>query len=159
MINAIAAIGTNRELGKDNKLLWDIPEDMKRFREVTAGHPVIMGRKTWDSIGKALPGRTNIVISRNSHFLPTGAIAVQTIDAAIAQAQAAAGAAEIFVIGGAEIYTMALPRIERLYLTIVEGTFDADAFFPDYSAFTNVVQKGEQIQSGSFSFHYETLEK
>jgi dihydrofolate reductase len=159
MINAIAAIGKNRELGKDNKLLWSIPEDLKRFRELTKGHPIIMGRKTWESIGRPLPNRTNIVVTRNPGFKAEGAIAAATIDAAIAAAAAASGSNEIFIIGGAEIYNLTLPRTDRLYLTVVDAAFDADAFFPDYKEFNKVVRKSDIMQSGSLSFYYVTLER
>src|SRR5690242_5911871 len=100
MLSLIAIIGKNRELGRDNHLLWDIPEDLKRFRAITKGHPVIMGRKTFQSIGHALPGRANFVITRDAAFAGDGIEVVPSLDAAIEKAKSASGAEEIFVIGG-----------------------------------------------------------
>lgn len=153
MLSLIAVIGKNRELGKDNDLIWNIPSDLKRFREITRGHPVIMGRKTFESIGHPLPNRKNIVISRN--FSHPGVTVVSSLDAAIA----AAGEGEIFVIGGASIYAQAIARADRLYLTLVEKTApDADAFFPDYSRFTKIISEEPHEENG-IRFTYRTLEK
>ena len=106
-LNIIAAIGKNRELGLHGKLLWHIPEDMRRFKEVTTGHPVIMGRKTWESLPqmyRPLPGRTNIVVTRQVGYKATGAIVADSLKAARIAAARAGGADEIFVIGGGELY-------------------------------------------------------
>lgn len=160
MISAIAAIGKNREIGKNNELLWKIPEDTKYFRDTTSGHPVIMGRKTWESMhSRALPNRTNIVVTRNPDFKAEGAIAVTSVESAIAQAKGHPGDDEIFIIGGAEIYKLALPLTDRLYITMVNGTFDADAFFPEYPEFIKVIQKSEVMTSGSHKYYYITLER
>ncbi len=152
MLSVIAVIGKNRELGKDNHLLWDIPSDLKRFREITKGHPVIMGRKTFQSIGHPLPNRKNIVISRDAAI--PGVTVVHSLDEAIA----IAGNGEIFVIGGASVYAQAIDRADRLYLTLVdESAPDADAFFPDYSRFTKVVSREPQEENG-YKFTYLTLD-
>ena len=139
-IALIAAIGArNRAIGKDNALLWRIPEDLARFKALTNGHPVVMGRKTWESLPEAyrpLPGRTNIVVSRQEGYAANGAAVARSFDDALAAARAAPGAAEIFVIGGAELYAAALPRARRLYLTLVESDAAGDAFFPPYDAFS-----------------------
>ena len=115
---------------------WHLPEDLKRFKALTLGHPVIMGRKTWDSIiatlGKPLPGRTSIVISRRLESFPSGALLTRTLDEAIA---ACAPEGEAFVIGGAEIYALALPRASRLYLTEIDAEPEGDAWFPDWKHF------------------------
>lgn len=140
MLSIIAAIGDNRELGKDNKLLWHIPEDLKRFKTLTAGHTVIMGRKTYESIGKPLPNRTNIVITKDNTFTAPGCIITHSLEEAIKQSSDT----ETFIIGGASIYQQAIDRADKLYLTKVKGTFDADTYFPDYSRFSTVVSKEEK---------------
>ena len=141
-ISIIAAIGKNRELGKDNKMLWHIPEDMLNFKNLTMGHPVIMGRKTFESIGKPLEGRTNIVITKNKNYKPEGVLVVHSLEGAISLAESK-DPHEAFVIGGGNIYYQALSHADRLYLTVVDGTFDADTFFPDYSEFKNIIYKKE----------------
>lgn len=158
MISIIAAIDSQRGLGKDNKLLWHIPEDLKRFKELTTGHPVIMGRKTFESIGRVLPNRTNIVVTQNPDFSFEGVKAVSSIDEAIEEAGRALGSEEIFVIGGGQIYAQAISKADRLYLTLVEGDFGADVFFPDYSEFTNIIseQKGE---TGDLKYTFLILQK
>ena len=112
IISLIAAIGKGRELGKNGKLLWHLPDDMRRFKELTTGHPVIMGRKTWESLPerfRPLPGRTNIVVTRQADYKAAGAIVADSLGAARAVAARAEGANEIFVIGGGELYAVALP--------------------------------------------------
>ena len=144
-ISLIAAIGKNRELGKNNDLIWKIPEDLKRFREITRGHAIIMGRKTWDSLPtKPLPNRSNIVITRDTGFKADGAIACSSIEQALEKA----GDGEIFVIGGGQIFKQAMPFADKLYLTVVDANSDADTFFPDYSAFTRVVFEKEAESEG-----------
>ena len=131
MLSLIAALAKNRAIGKDNQLLWHLPEDMRHFRETTRGKPVIMGRKTWESLPDAfrpLPGRKNIVVSRNPAYQASGASLAGSLDAAIKQA---GEAAEIFIIGGAELYCQAMPLADRLYLTELAQNFAGDAFFPE----------------------------
>lgn len=128
----IAAMAHGRVIGKDNRLLWHLPDDMKHFKSLTQGHPVIMGRKTWESLPekfRPLPGRKNIVISRNPDFLATGATVCASLKLALATCQ---DAAQIFVIGGAEIYALALPMADRMELTEIDATFEGDAFFPEW---------------------------
>ena len=159
MLSIIAVIGKNRELGKDNHLLWDIPDDLKRFREITSGHPVIMGRKTLQHIGRPLPNRTNYVITRDPSFTAAGVTTVSSLEDAIEKAKSASGAEEIFVIGGGQIYAQAISRVDRLYLTLVDKSdSDADTFFPDYGAFTKEIAKEPRIENG-ISFTYLTLER
>ncbi len=134
MISLIAAVARNRALGKDGQLLWHLPEDMRYFRETTRGKPVIMGRKTWESLPDAfrpLPGRRNIVISRNPAYDAPGAMLAGSLEEALRLTQ---DDAEVFVIGGAEIYRQALPLAQRLYLTEVAQDFAADVFFPEFGA-------------------------
>lgn len=147
MISLVAAMDEKRGIGKDNKLLFRIGEDLKRFRSLTIGHPVIMGRKTYKSIGKALPGRTNIVVTRNTNFQMQGCHVCHSLEEAIEYA-ASLDPEEVFVIGGGELYRQALPLAGRLYLTLVHASRVADTFFPDYSAFTRIISKEEKKLDG-----------
>jgi len=123
----IVARARNGVIGKDNAMPWKIPGEQAYFKRVTMGHPIIMGRRTWESIGRPLPGRRNIVVSRNPGFAAHGAETVSSLDAAIARC---AGAAEAFIIGGAELYRLALPRAGRLLITEIDHDFEGDTFFP-----------------------------
>ena len=134
IISLIAAVAKNRAIGKDNQLLWHLPEDLRHFRDTTRGKPVIMGRKTWESIPDAfrpLPGRHNIVVTRNTDYAAPGATLAGSLEEAIAQA---GDENEIFVIGGAELYRQALPIADRLHLTEVDQAYEGDAFFPEIQA-------------------------
>lgn len=131
MLSLIAAVAKNRVIGNNNQLLWHLPEDMRHFRETTRGKPVIMGRKTWESLPdsfRPLPGRLNIVVSRNPAYQAAGATLAGSLEEAIRQA---GNAKEIFVIGGEELYRQALPLADRLYLTEIENSFAGDALFPE----------------------------
>ena len=128
-VTIIAVLGRNRVIGKGNRMPWHISDDLKRFKAVTLGHPVVMGRKTFQSIGKPLPGRDNIVITRSHALAAPGCRVVHSLAEALTAAQ---GAAEVFVIGGAEIYAPALPLADRLQLTEVDAAIDGDAWFPDF---------------------------
>lgn len=129
MISFIVAMSENGVIGVDNHLPWNIPEDLKRFKKVTTGHPILMGRKTFESIGKPLPNRTNIIISRNKEYRAEGTVTCTSIEEALEWANKAPGSEEIFVIGGAEIFKMALPMAKRIYLTIVHWPFEGDVHF------------------------------
>mgnify|MGYP000421606993 CR=1 FL=1 len=133
---AVVAMGSNRCIGIDNKLPWYLPEDLKHFKAVTLGKPVIMGRKTFESIGKPLPGRTNIVITRSGDWSAPGCRVVPSIERGIAMGKAQAeldGVDEAMVIGGAQIYAATLDQLDRLYLTEVDTAPAGDAFFPALS--------------------------
>ena len=132
MISLIAAIGKNNELGKNNTLVWSMPTDLKYFREKTMGHPVIMGRKTFESIGRPMPNRRNIIITRALDYKKDGIEVVNSLDQAINSARTPlADNEEIFIIGGEEIFKQAMPLAERLYITHIEAQDkDADTFFP-----------------------------
>lgn len=163
MISIIAAIGKNHELGKDNRLLWHISEDFKRFKKLTLNSVVIMGRKTFESIGKPLPNRINIIITRNRDWIPLGCIVCYSMEKAIkkgaAFAKASASQKEIFIIGGAEIYKQGIKYADKLYLTLIDKEFpEADAFFPDYSDFKKVI-KEEKKSDGKFTYKFIDLEK
>lgn len=152
-ISLIAAIGQNRELGKDNKLLWHIPEDFKRFKRITSNHTVIMGRKTYESIGHPLPNRTNIVITRNPSLKVPGCITVTSLSAALAEAKNS-GETEAFIIGGGQIYQESLPIADKLYLTVVNANFEADTFFPQYQSrfIKKVLEEKHQSENYSYTF-------
>jgi dihydrofolate reductase len=128
MITIIAAIAKNNALGKDNKLIWYLPADLKRFKKVTLGHHIIMGRKTFESLGKPLPNRTTIIITRNKNFTQHGCIVVNSLNEAI---EATKEDENPYILGGAEIYKQALDIADKLDLTFVHQNFEADVFFPE----------------------------
>lgn len=133
----VAALGKRtRVIGKNNQLLWHVPADLKRFKVLTLGHPIIMGRKTYESIvallGGPLPGRTNIVVTRNADYQTPGAVVVDSLDAAFAAARAESPK-EIHIGGGAELYRQALPHVDRLHLTLFEEEPEGDAYFPEFA--------------------------
>jgi dihydrofolate reductase len=128
MISLIWAMDENRAIGKDNKLPWHLPEDLKFFKRMTMGHPIVMGRKTHDSIGKPLPGRENIIITRDQHYKRDGCTVLNTINELLDYANQSQE--EIFVIGGAEIFKELIPRADRIYLTLIHHQFEGDTFFP-----------------------------
>ncbi len=130
IISAIVAMGKNRVIGNQNQLPWHLPADLKHFKTITTGHPIIMGRKTYESIGKPLPNRTNIVVTRDPSFRAEGCIIVSSIQKAISEAEQNENK-ELFIIGGAEIFNASLPLIKRIYLTIIDHPFDGDVFFPE----------------------------
>lgn len=130
-VSTIVGMGNNREIGKGNDIPWYLPADLKYFKKVTTGHPIIMGRKCFESIGKPLPNRTNIIVSRNPEFYIEGCILVHSLGAALAVAQDKE-AEEAFIIGGGEIYLKGLPLSTKLYLTEIDiSVEDADIFFPE----------------------------
>lgn len=128
MLTIIAAVANNNALGKNNDLIWHLPADLKRFKEVTHGHHVIMGRKTFESLDKPLPNRTSIIITRNTDYLAEGCIVVNKLSEAI---EAARADDNPFILGGAEIYKQAMEFADVLDLTLIHHEFEADAFFPE----------------------------
>ncbi len=155
MISAIAK--NDRAIGFRNALLWHIPEDFRHFKETTSGHAVIMGENTYRSIGRPLPNRTNIILSLDPNFSPEGCVVVSSVEGALAKAREVERE-EIFIIGGASIYRQFLPYADRLYLTLVEGDFEADTFFPEYPEFTQEISR-EDHDNGTFRFTFVILEK
>jgi dihydrofolate reductase len=132
-LSIIVAMANNNAIGKDNQLLWHLPEDLQYFKRTTMGKPIVMGRKTFESIGRPLPGRLNIVITRQKNWRHDGVKVVHTIDDALRLAEAQSiidGIDEMMVIGGAEIYNTALPKADKLYVTRVDAEIEGDAFFP-----------------------------
>ena len=171
MINIIAAIGKNRELGKENKLLWHISQDFKRFKTLTSGHIVIMGRKTFESLPekfRPLPNRVNIVVTRDPKFTISArsykdgkVIVCHSLEEAFRLASLAQGKSskEVFIIGGASIYKQGIKYANKLYLTLVNQEYpEADAFFPDYSEFKKIIFE-ENHFSGKIKFKFIDLTK
>lgn len=157
MITLIAAAGENNELGKDNNLLWHLPDDFKRFKAITSGHYIIMGRKTFESFPKPLPNRTHIVITRNKNYnLPEGCFIADSIKKAI---EICPKNETIFIIGGGEIYNQSIAIADCIELTRVHHTFEADAFFPEIdSKKWNLVSSEfhDKDEKHKFSFAFET---
>lgn len=160
-ISAIVAMSENRVIGNGNHLPWHLPADLKHFKTLTTGHPILMGRKTYESIGRPLPNRTNIIMTRDTSFQAPGCIVVTSIEKALAHATDI-GRNEIFIIGGAEIYKQLLPKISRLYMTVVHAKLDGDAFFPElnfaeWNEITN--EKHEADENNEYAYSFITLEK
>ena len=153
----IAAIGKNRELGVGGKLPWSIPEDLKYFHDQTRGKPMIMGRKTHEAIGRALPDRANIVITRQRDYNAPGCMVVASLGTALAVA-AKDQPKEIMIIGGSEIFKAARPHADKIYLTVIDAAFPADVYFPDYSEFKKVVRR-EDHDNGEYKFTFFELER
>jgi dihydrofolate reductase len=128
-LSLIVAVAENGVIGNNNQLIWHLPNDLKQFKRLTTGHCIIMGRKTFDSIGKPLPNRTSIIISRNADFKVIDCFTVDSLEKAISIAQEK-GETEAFIIGGAEIYRQTLPFVDKIYLTEVHHSFEGDTFFP-----------------------------
>ncbi len=128
-ISIISAMASNRAIGIRNTLPWQLPEDLKHFKALTMGHHIVMGRKTYDSIGKPLPGRDTVIVTRNADYAVPGCLAVNSLDTALTVSH---GDAEVFFVGGAELYRQALPIAHRIYLTEIQRVFDGDAFFPEF---------------------------
>jgi len=149
LVSIVAAMDRNRLIGNKNQLPWHLPADFIHFKSVTMGKPILMGRKTFESIGKPLPGRTNIVLSRNTELAIEGTICVTSFDDAVA---AVPDAAELMVIGGSSIYEMLLPKISRMYLTFVDASFEGDAWFPDFD-------KGQWIEKENVLFKADDKNK
>ena len=146
-ISVIAALAKNRVIGIENRLPWRLPEDLAHFKALTLNHPILMGRKTFESLGRPLPGRTNVVITRNATYQPDGCLVAASIPAAIALCQ---DADEVFFIGGADLYAQAIPLADRLYLTEVDIEAVGDAWFPVYdnSAFREVSRASHAGEKG-----------
>lgn len=159
MISLIAIIAKNRAIGFNNKLLYDIPEDLKHFRSITAGHAVIMGENTFHSLNdKPLPNRLNIVLTKKENFMAEGCLIAHSLEQAIELAKAR-NPGEIFFIGGGQVYAQALSLADKLYLTIVDDEpKQADTFFPDYGEFKNIIKK-EARESNGYKYSFTELTK
>ena len=160
MITLIVAMGKNREIGKENQLLWHLPKDLKRFKELTSGYPIIMGRKTYESIGKPLPNRTNIVISRKNDWFEEGILIVGSIKEAVKFAKKIDE--EVFVIGGGNIYEQTIDLADKLEVTLVDAVLGADTFFSKINE--KVWQKTneerhQKDEKNEFDFCFQTYER
>lgn len=158
-ISLIVAMAGNGVIGRNNQLPWHLPEDLKYFRRTTMGKPIIMGRKTFESIGKPLPGRTNIVISRQAGLaLPEGVHLANSLDEALAIASkvcSADGVDEVMVIGGEQVYALCMPRATRIYLTRVHAVVEGDAHFPAFDeSGWKLLRQEDHAASGSNPYHY-----
>lgn len=159
-ISIAVAIGENQAIGKNNQLLWHMPADLKFFKQTTSGHTVIMGRKTFDSVGKPLPNRRNIVITRDASLKIEGVEVVNSLDEALKITQTEEK--PVFIVGGAEIYRQALPKTDRLYLTTIHHNFDADTFFPDFERNEWTVISSEPHKAdekNKYDYTFEVLER
>lgn len=157
-VSIIAAVAKgNRVIGREGVLPWRISPDLKRFKELTSGNAVLMGRKTFESIGRSLPNRTNIVITRNENYKTPGCVVVHSLEEAL-EAAKQSGHEKVFIIGGGQIYEQAMKVADRLVLTEVEGEFEGDAFFPDYSGFGRVVSR-EACEHEGYRFEFVEMER
>lgn len=156
-INLIVAMDAQRGIGIDNTLPWRLPEDLAHFKRLTTGHPIIMGRKTFDSIGRPLPNRRNIVITRNADWRHEGVEAVGSIEAAIALVEGAPA----FIIGGAEIYRQSLPLAGQLIITEIHKTFSCDAFFPevDPEQWEEIAREPHRSEVADLQYSFVTLRR
>jgi dihydrofolate reductase len=158
-LSIIAAMAENRVIGVNNTLPWRLPADLKNFREVTTGHHVIMGRRTYESLGKPLPNRRNVVITANAHYSAPGCVTAASLDAAL---RIAGSDPEVFIIGGASCYTQALPRADRLYLTLIHAQIPGDARFPpiEWGQWNEVSRvRHEADEKNPYPFSFLTLDK
>jgi dihydrofolate reductase len=128
-VNLIVAWGRDRVIGRAGTLPWHLPEDLRHFKRTTLGHPIVMGRRTWESIGRPLPGRRSIVVTRNARFAAPGCETARSLAQALAMCR---GVPEVFVIGGAQLFAEALPLAQRLFLTEIDAAFEGDTFFPPF---------------------------
>jgi dihydrofolate reductase len=159
MIILIAAAAENNALGKDNELLWHLPDDFKRFKQTTSGHYIIMGRKTFESFPKPLPNRTHVIITRQKNYLAEGCIVVHSLEDAISISPKNE---DVFIIGGAEIYSQSIETADKIELTRVHCEFEADAFFPEFNASRwNLVfsEKHTKDEKHKFDYTFETYLK
>jgi len=159
MISIIVAVAENNVIGKDNKLIWHLPKDLKHFKETTTGHFIIMGRKTFESNGRPLPNRTNVIITKDKNYQAEGCVILHSLQDAI---NIAKNDSEVFIIGGGEIYKQAMPIADRIYLTKVHHLFDGDTFFPEINMkdWTEVSRKDfESDEKNKYAFSILILER
>ncbi len=154
-ISLIVAMASNRTIGLNNKMPWHLSADLKRFKTITMGSPILMGRKTFESIGRPLPGRTNIILSRNPAYTQAGCVVVNDLETAIWTGCRNSG--EIFVIGGCDLYEALLPRAETIYLTEIRREFAGDTFFPELNMEAWVEAEREDVEDADADFCYSFL--
>ncbi len=160
MITIVVAMGKNNAIGKDNNLLWHLPKDLKHFKTLTSGHPIVMGRKTYESIGKPLPNRTNIVVSRRENWFEEGILIVPSLKEALKHAKKIDE--QVFVIGGGEVYKQALEKADRLEVTLVDAELDGDVRFPRIDPKIWVKSNEsceEKDEDNTYGFCFQTYER
>ena len=156
-VSLIVAVAKNGVIGVNNTLPWHIPEDLKRFRALTTGHHIIMGRKTYDSLGRLLPGRTTVIVTRNPDYQVEGAIVVHSLEEAV---HACGNDNEAFLIGGAELYQEGFKRANKLYLTEIDAEYQGDAYFPEFNqAEWRLVEQESHTSANGLGFSYKTYER
>ena len=156
IISLIAAIGKNNVIGVDNKLPWKLSADLKRFKAITSGKSVIMGRKTFESIGKPLPNRINIIITRDENYKAEGCIVVNSAEEAL---NAAKKSGEIMIIGGEQVFKMFLPKADKMYLTFIEKDFEGNVYFPEYSRNEWKELSREKHEDGGLRYSFADFER
>jgi dihydrofolate reductase len=157
MISIIAAMAKNRVIGRDNEMPWHLPADLAHFKQLTWGKPIVMGRKTFESIGRPLPGRENFVISSNQHFKPEGCVVLSSIDEALKQL---ALEPEVMIIGGSTLYTQCIERADKMYLTRILRTIKGDTYFPEFSEdeWTQVdIDAHQRDEKNPYDYEFVTL--
>lgn len=154
-ISLIAALGKNRVIGNENRLIWSIPSDMRRFREITSGKSVVMGRKTFESIGRPLPKRKNIIITMDRDYRAEGCIVAHSIEESLK----AAGDGEVMIIGGAQVYAEFLPMARKMYLTMIGKEFEGDAYFPEYDENEWKITHKEEHEENGFRYSFVDFER
>lgn len=160
IVRLVVAYAANRCIGKDNALPWHLPSDLAHFKESTLGHPIIMGRKTWESIGRPLPGRPNYVISRNTNYLAPGATVCHDLTQAIQQASATAQKTGVIcIIGGAQIYAQAMPLADEIIATEVHAEVPGDSFFPVLEAQWTEIERHPQPMENGYRYDFVTYRR
>ncbi|MEO7560370.1 MAG: dihydrofolate reductase [Nitrosospira sp.] len=160
-LSILVAMARNRVIGKNNALPWRLPPDLKRFKALTMGHPIIMGRKTYESIGRPLPGRTSIIVTRQPDYKAEGAIVVGSLATALRTCYECADTAESFIIGGAEIFQQALIVCDRLYITEIQKDFDGDVLFPKFSQgeWRETSREKHHLDDDELEYHFIVLDR
>jgi len=160
MISVVVAIGSNGEIGNKGELLWHLPADLKKFKVTTMGRHMIMGRKTYESIGRPLPGRTTVIVTRNKDYTADGCFVTSSLEEAISLSEKA-GEQEVMIVGGGEIYKQSLPLAQRIYLTEVDFVGEADTFFPqfDRSVWDTLESEDHPSENGHPSWKFKILER
>ncbi|MCQ6275156.1 dihydrofolate reductase [Bacillus sp. V3B] len=160
MISYIVAMDKNRVIGKNNQLPWYLPADLQFFKRVTMGHPIIMGRKTYESIGKPLPGRENIIVTRNQEYKVEGCTVIHSVEELTKFTEEKQE--EVFVIGGAELFQVTFPNVDRLYITMIEHEFEGDTFFPEFNETDwNLIstEKGPKDEKNPYDYSFNIYER
>jgi len=156
-VSLIVAVAKNGVIGINNTLPWHLPEDLKRFNALTMGHHIIMGRKTYDSLGRLLPGRSTVIVTRNKNYQVEGAIVAHSLEDAI---KACGSDDEVFLIGGAELYQDGLKRANKLYLTEIDASYEGDAHFPEFSVSDwHLVEHEVHTSANGLGFTYKTYQR